>query len=106
MDNNLNTRWSAEGYGEWIQYNLGTQKTVSSVKIAWYRGDKRWTKFDIKVSANGTSWTTVISQRTSSGTSKQLEAYNFNSTSCQYVRITGYGNEENDWNSITEVEIP
>ena len=28
VDNNLNTRWSAEGDGQWIAYDLGSARTV------------------------------------------------------------------------------
>ena len=43
-DNNLNTRWShlfQPGVGTWIQYDLGSTKTICYVDIAWYRGNLR-----------------------------------------------------------------
>ena len=39
IDNNLNTRWSNLGIGSWIQTDLGEQKTICSVDIAWYVGN-------------------------------------------------------------------
>ena len=39
IDNNLNTRWSNLGIGSWIQTDLGEQKTICSVNIAWYLGN-------------------------------------------------------------------
>lgn len=41
LDSNLNTRWSAQGDGVWIQYDLGTTQNVGSVSIAWHKGDTR-----------------------------------------------------------------
>jgi len=41
----------------------------------------------------------------SSGTTVELEEYDFADVAGRYVRIVGHGNSESDWNSITEVEI-
>jgi len=105
QDKSLETRWSAPGYdGDWIKYDLGATKTVAFVKIAWYLGDQRAADFDIDVSTNDSDWAQVYSG-TSSGTTTALQQYDFTDTAARYVRITGYGNSENHWNSITEVEI-
>jgi F5/8 type C domain len=103
-DGNPNTRWSAEGDGQWIVYDLGSQMTVSQVAIAWYQGNQRQSSFAIEVSSNGTNWTEVYSGE-SSGKTVELEPYSFTAVAARYVRIVGYGNTANQWNSITEVEI-
>src|SRR3954451_21978978 len=59
LDNNLSTRWSAEGDGVWIQYDLGTTRTIGSVSIAWHKGDTRRNVFDVQLSNDATSWNTV-----------------------------------------------
>ena len=41
IDNNVNTHWSNLGVGSWIQIDLGAQKTICSVDIAWYNGNVR-----------------------------------------------------------------
>jgi hypothetical protein len=104
VDGNLGTRWSANGDGQWIRYDLGSAKTVSYVKIAFYNGDTRTSTFDIQTSNDGSSWTTR-SSRTSSGTSTALETFDFTDVSARYVRILGHGNSANLWNSYTEVEV-
>lgn len=104
VDGSLSTRWSANGDGQWIQYDLQAQKTVSAVKVAWYNGSSRKTKFDIQVSSDGKSFKSVYSGQ-SSGVTKSLENYNFSGVSARYVRIVGHGNTSNSWNSITESEI-
>jgi len=39
LDGSLNTRWSSRGYnGKYITYDLGSVKSVSSVKLAWFKG--------------------------------------------------------------------
>jgi endo-1,4-beta-D-glucanase Y len=105
VDGNFATRWSAQGDPQWIQYDLGTTgNTVSSVKIAWYSGDVRSEVFDVQVSDDGVSWTTVL-QAASSGTTTALETFDFTDTSARFVRFLCHGNTVNLWNSITETEI-
>jgi rhamnogalacturonyl hydrolase YesR len=105
LDNNLDTRWSALGDGEWIQYDLGEIQLVKDVSIAFFIGDQRTAFFDIVISEDGTSWTPVLEDGQSSGTTLNLQTYDFNDLTARYVRIVGHGNTENNWNSITEVEI-
>ncbi|MFH5186829.1 discoidin domain-containing protein [Paenibacillus sp. TAB 01] len=104
VDGSLSTRWFANGDGQWIRCDLGSAKTVQSVRIAWHQGNVRTTSFEIQVSSNGTSWTQVYSGA-SSGSSLNLETYAIPSQSARYVRIVGHGNTVNTWNSITEAEI-
>src|SRR3989344_1436598 len=59
--------------------------------------------FTISVSVNGSTWQKVYSNL-SSGNTLSLENYPINRT-VKYLKITGYGNSLNNWNSITEVKI-
>lgn len=106
MDGDLSTRWSAEGDGQWIAYDLGSDGPVDKIKIAWSSGDARVARFDVEVAAAGeTSWRPVFSG-SSSGTSAAYETYDLEPSTARYLRIVGHGNSANGWNSITEVEIP
>ena len=105
IDKDLNTRWSAEGDGNWIQYDLAQFYWISFVKIAFYKGDQRVAYFDLQVSDDGESWTTVLSDAASSGTTSELQTFNFENITAKYVRYVGHGNSENDWNSLLEFEI-
>jgi hypothetical protein len=105
IDGNLNTRWSNLGQGSWIQLDLGSQKSICSVDVAWYRGDMRQNNFIISVSDDGTTFTNKFSG-TSSGTMAAPEKYSLPAGSeGRYVRIAVNGNTENDWASITEVAV-
>ncbi len=104
LDNSLATRWSAQGDGQWIRYDLGALAAIDHVDIAWYLGDTRTSSFDIQVSLDTVTWTKVFSGG-SSGQTLQLESYAFPTTSGRYVRIVGHGNSTSTWNSITEVAI-
>src|SRR3989442_1119632 len=104
LDNTLATRWSAQGDGQWIRYDLGALAAIDHLDIAWYLGDTRIASFDIQVSLDTVNWTKVFSGQ-SSGQTLQLERYAFPTTSGRYVRIVGHGNSASSWNSITEVAI-
>lgn len=104
LDGNLSTRWSCEGDGQYIDFDLGSVQTISSVDIAFFQGDARSTYFDIEISDDGTSPTQVFSGA-SSGTTLQLENFDFTDTSGRFVTIVGHGNSNNLWNSYTEVVI-
>src|SRR5882762_5283844 len=104
LDNSLATRWSAQGDGQWIRYDLGALAAIDHLDIAWFLGDTRSSSFDIQVSPDTVTWTQVFSGR-SSGQTVQLESYAFSTTSGRYVRIVGHGNSSSTWNSIAEVAI-
>ncbi|MBO2942422.1 DNRLRE domain-containing protein [Paenibacillus sp. F411] len=109
LDGSLATRWSAlteNNTPQWIRYYLGeTPQTLEEIKIAFFNGHLRQTIFDIETSLDGVNYTKVYSGR-SGGTTSELETFAFDSPAdARYVRIVGYGNTSNGWNSLTEVQI-
>jgi hypothetical protein len=102
LDLDFKTRWSANGEGQSVTYDYGKQVDFNAVKIAFYKGDARSSKFDIEVSADGSNWTKVVEQAVSSGKSAVLERFDFADVSAQYIKFVGFGNTSNQWNSITE----
>ncbi|NOU97796.1 lyase [Paenibacillus sp. LMG 31456] len=105
VDGNLTTRWSATGNGQWIQYDLGSNKKVAYIKVAFVSGDTRTSTFDILTSTDNVNFTTVQTNVVSS-LNTSLQTFDFpDVSSARYVRIVGHGNSLNAWNSYTEVEI-
>ncbi len=103
LDGNLSTRWSAQGNGQWIRYDLGRREMVDDIDIAFYRGDQRTATIQIQVSDTTSNWQTLFN-----GSSQQRSGFqNFQLTdsAARYVRIVGFGNSQNSWNSLTEVRI-
>ncbi|MEP3208404.1 MAG: Ig-like domain-containing protein [Maribacter sp.] len=106
MDNDLNTRWSAEGDGEWAQFDLGSSMQFNQVQIAFYVGDQRISTFDIQISDDTTTWVNILTGVQSGGSSLSLEDFNFPMQTARYIRYLGHGNSQgNLWNSITELRI-
>ena len=104
VDNNLATRWSGNGDGAWIQYDLGSVRTVGHVRVAVYNGNTRRNRFDLLTSNDGAGWTPLWSGE-SSGTTSAEELYDFADVSARYVRYLGHGNTANAFNSVTEVSL-
>jgi rhamnogalacturonyl hydrolase YesR len=112
LDGDLSSRWSAEGIGESIVFDLGDTTTISNIGIAFFRGDQRHAEFSVEASEDGEQWATVIADGISSGNSLDVEVFGFDSGSdveieARFVKIIGKGNSwaQNDWNSFTEVQI-
>ena len=103
-DKDLNTRWSNLGRGSWIQFDLGSKKSICNIDIAWHRGDTRQNNFQISVSDDGSTFENILTD-TSSGSTNSLETYPIPSVEGRYVKITVNGNTENDWASISEIVI-
>ncbi|MGE0868629.1 MAG: M64 family metallopeptidase [Kofleriaceae bacterium] len=101
LDNNIDTRWSANGNGQWITLDAGNERKFSAIDIAWYKGDRRASNYVISVSSDGTSFSAVASGR-SSGDTNYKERVTFVPVTARYIRITVNGNTDNSWASITE----
>ncbi len=104
QDDNLNTRWSALGDLAWVSFDLGSNKTVTDVGVAFYKGDQRTATINIETSTDNNTWETVYSGE-QPGSTTAIQNINVTETTARYVRIVGYGNTVNNWNSLTEVKI-
>ncbi|ETX08814.1 MAG: hypothetical protein ETSY2_03175 [Candidatus Entotheonella gemina] len=90
IDGELQTRWAAQGDGQWMMFDIGTFATVNEVAIAWFKGDTRKASFTLDVSVDGKDWKEVFSGD-SSGKTQDFESYTFSDITARYVRFTGYG---------------
>jgi len=102
-DGDSSTRWSAEGDGEFLTFDLGAQYSVTEIHAQWLSGDKRQSHYDIQISDDGTTWESVTSG-SSSGITPELESIDLRE-SARYVRYVGFGNSSNGWNSVQEIKI-
>ncbi len=103
FDNDLKTRWSANGDGSWAQFDYGSVATFNAVRAAFHKGNERSTKFDIAVSKDGENWATVIENGQSSGGIVGYERFEFAPVEARFVKYIGHGNSSNTWNSVTEL---
>jgi len=106
VDNNLSTRWSGNGDGAWIRYDLGSVRTIGYVSIAVYNGNSRRNQFDLQTSNDGTTWTTHLTGAQTSGTTTAEEIHDIvPDVSARYVRYVGHMSNVGTFNSVTEVSI-
>ncbi|MEG2584335.1 MAG: discoidin domain-containing protein, partial [Oscillospiraceae bacterium] len=103
LDGKSETRWSAEGT-QWIQYELEKESEIDFIGIAWWLKNNRKFSFLIETSKDGETWEFAYDGQ-SAGVSDEKEIYLLKKSMAKFIRITGYGNTENAWNSITEVSI-
>ncbi len=104
IDGDLNTRWSAEGAGCFITFDLGRERDILKMYTAWFSGNTRATKFDVELSSDGEAWTKMFSG-SGSGSTSDFEEVPRVSGKARYVKLTGYGNSSNGWNSLSEVKF-
>jgi len=107
VDGSLATRWSGNGDGTWLRFDLGSVRAVSYVKVAVYSGNARRNRFDLQWSNDNAAWTTVLSGE-SSGTTTNEETYDIPDVSARYLRYLGHGNvgaSNTAMNSVTEVSV-
>ena len=104
LDSSLSTRWSANGSGQYIRYDLGERFNIESIDIAFFNGDQRSAEFEVQTSDDASDWQTVFNGLQPQST---LEQQNISliSSAARFVQIVGYGNTSNSWNSIAEVDI-
>ncbi|MFL5346542.1 MAG: heparin lyase I family protein [Hyalangium sp.] len=104
VDDRLDTRWSNLGKGSWINYDVGSGRSISGAAIAWHLGNTRINTFTLSVSSDGQAYTQVYSG-TSSGTTTAAETYAFSPRAARHLRVTVNGSNVGDWASIAEVRV-
>ena len=84
VDGNAGTRWSsAFSDPQWLRVDLGSVQSVCRVSLQWEAAYAR--AFQIQVSNDGTTWTSVFSTTTGTGGTQSLTV----SGSGRYVRMSG-----------------
>lgn len=105
LDNNLFSRWSASGDGQYVMFDLGQPKNIGYVGIAFYKGDLRTTLIDIQTSNDAQTWTNVFTGNSRPST-VDMQAFDIPDTQARFVRIIGHGNSDGStFTSLTEVMI-
>lgn len=85
VDGDYNTRWSSDfSDPQWIRVDLGATYDVSQVVLYWEGAYA--TQYEIQVSNNGQSWTTVHSETSGNG---GTDTISFSTVSTRYLRMYG-----------------
>lgn len=108
-DDNLTTKWSANGDNEWLTFTLAKSFNISFLEIAFLPGQKYASYFDVYSSKDNLTWDLIISNASSCDFSGDIQMFDFpgsaTDTSYTYVKIVGHGNSLNSWNNFSEIKI-
>jgi hypothetical protein len=100
IDGNLTTRWgSAFSDPQYLMLDFGATKTLKRVKIQWETAYGK--EYQLQVSANGSTWTTIYSTSAGDGGVDDITGLN---ASGRYLRIYGTKRNTQYGYSIFEVE--
>ncbi len=84
VDGNTGTRWSsAFSDPQWLQVDLGASASVCQVVLQWETAYA--TAFQVQVSSDGSTWTTIYSTTTGTGGTQTLTV----AGSGRYIRVYG-----------------
>src|SRR4030095_15521090 len=84
VDGNTGTRWSsAFSDPQWLQVDLGAPAQITRVALNWETAAAR--AFQIQVSNDATTWTSIYSTTTSTGGNQSLTV----TSTARYVRMYG-----------------
>ena len=105
VDGDFETRWTAKELGSYLQLDIGSIKKICSVDVSWFEGDQKENSFVLSVSEDGSTFKDVL-RTSSSGMTQTKEYYDFTPAEGKYLRITFYGNSDNEREvSVREVVV-
>jgi glucose/arabinose dehydrogenase len=85
VDGNMATRWSSKySSPQWIRVDLGSTRKVGRFILRWEAAYGK--NYQIQVSSNGTSWTTVVTRTNGDG---GVDTQGFTPRDARYVRMYG-----------------
>jgi hypothetical protein len=112
---NTESRWSASGQGQWLQFDLGQPQAVTYLKAAFLNARERMSTFEILESNDPdfAASTVLLAKRKSRAllpADSMIQPYVFDKpSSARYLRLVGYGNSatgsSGNWNSLSEIAL-
>jgi outer membrane protein assembly factor BamB len=105
VDRDLRTRWSPATAGEqWLTYDLGTVREVSSASIAWFSTREQVIPFAVMLSVDGKKYHTV-DNGTLDGRGARETLRTFLAQDARFVRIALSVSSDKDLPAVQEVGI-
>lgn len=101
VDGSAATRWSsAYSDPQWIYVDLGSSRSISSVRLSWEAAYGK--AFKIQVSNDASAWSDVYSTTTGTG---GVQSISFSPTNARYVRMYGTQRGTTYGYSLWEFEV-
>lgn len=87
-DGDPDTYWTAADDDAWLTYDLGSNRKINEVDLAWYEADERTYPFKLLVSDDGSTWMSVYSGESAPVTDGEYEQVTFDTVNARYVKLT------------------
>jgi F5/8 type C domain len=84
---------------QWLDVDLGSTRSICQVVLYWERADAK--AFQIQVSTNNTTWTTIYSTTSATGGTQTLNM----SGSGRYIRMYGTARGTRYGYSLSEFQV-
>lgn len=108
VDGNTGTRWSASGFPQWLEVDLGAVKSISSTELVCFADRAYQYIVEAKTTAGG-AYTQLVnrSANTTPGTVTSPITDSFSAVNARYVRITvsGASGYTGSWVSLMEFRV-
>ncbi len=107
VDLDMATRWSNWGPSTLI-LDLGSEKTVTGVSIACWKGNERIYPFTIEYSSDRSTWTEALPKSQNTGESAEFEKFMFPTpVKARYIRYSGDGatDPKKNYCHISEIAV-
>ncbi|MCR2806795.1 S-layer homology domain-containing protein [Paenibacillus soyae] len=111
----MESRWSASGQGQWLQFDLGEPLSVTYLKLAFLNARDRLSSYEIRASNDPSFEESIValprrSSRALQAEDSVLQPYVLdNPGPARYWRLIGYGNSASgssgSWNSLMEAQL-
>ncbi|MEU1881087.1 discoidin domain-containing protein [Streptosporangium sp. NPDC020072] len=104
VDADAGSYWATWPLPGWWQVDLQDVYRLSNVTVTNYYADGRYYKYDVQVSTDGTTWTTVGTKNTTTPATSAGDSYPL-ATTARYVRVNVTANSANPSGHITNVVV-
>jgi uncharacterized repeat protein (TIGR02059 family) len=109
IDGDFETIWSSAGDNQWLFLNLEGSFKISYIEIAFLKGQKYSSFFDIYTSQDNLVWVPILTNVVSCNFSGDSQVFDYplslSNTECSFIKFIGHGNSHDDLNNISEFKI-
>lgn len=103
FDDLSDTRWAAQGRGQWVQLDLAEEIAISRVRVGFHHDDRDYA-FGISTSPDGEQW--AAPQRFQSEGRGGVVAYDLEGAeNVASLRVTVWGSDANDWANVHTIRM-
>ncbi|HEY7751885.1 MAG TPA: discoidin domain-containing protein, partial [Ignavibacteriaceae bacterium] len=99
------SRWAAQTFPQWIEYDLGSLKNITLIAISFYYWNQgRIYQYSVQISEDRIQWDEIISNQSSANQEWTLNQIQ-QGTYARYVRVICVSSNQSDWACIWETRI-